>query len=181
MRVPRSSTSRKEKTYATLVHQVRESAPFFDGKLLACGKAIDGSELWPDDTWPIVPLLIEHAGADYSADLKYRDSGFGWKIRSRIYVLWRYEREFHTWKEMARISTVDNDWVESFRALIAVELRRNPSRVPPVELATRSFHRCVELLDKELDALGNREARALALGYLYEEITARVASLDSAA
>lgn len=180
MRIPRTSPSRKERTYATLVHHLQESAPWFEGRLISCGKAIDESELWPDDTWPSVPLLIEHAGADHSVDLEYRDSGYGRRIRPRIYILWRYESEFRTWKELARTTTVDNEWVESFRALIAVEMRRVPSRVAPVELATRSFHRCVELLDRELAAL-DCEARALALGYLYEEITARVASLDSAA
>jgi hypothetical protein len=151
----------------------------FQGKLLRCGAAIEDVELWPDEDWPAAPLLLEYAGLDYSAPLQRLGNGYGGKRRALIHILWRYECDECAWRELARSSSVDNDWIEHFAAIARVELRRG-ARKAPREVAAIASARCVEALDRELRELQGEEL-VLALGLIYEQVAARVVELDRCA
>ncbi len=176
--LPRTSASRRERGYVCLIRRVCDNptAAAFDGKRFRAGAAIDDSELSPGDEWPSTPLALEYAGLDYSAPLQRLASGFGGKRRPLIHVLWRYERDRGEWRELARASSVDNEWVAHFIAIARVELVRNGRRAAPVDIAARASFRWIEALDRELSQLENEE-RAIALGLVYEQVTARVVEL----
>jgi hypothetical protein len=176
--IPRSAPSRRERGYACLIRRVSDNptAVAFDGKYFRCGAAIDESELSPDEEWPSTPLLLEYAGLDYAAPLQRLASGYGGKRRPLVHILWRYERDRREWRELARASSVDNDWVQHFVAIARVEMLRNGRPAAPVDIAVRASVRWIEALDRELSQLENEE-RVIALGLLYEQITARVVDL----
>jgi hypothetical protein len=176
--LPRSSPSRRERGYACLIRRVgdHQTAIAFDGKHFRPGAAIDDSELCPGDEWPRTPLLLEYAGLDHTAPLARLSSGFGGKRRPGLHILWRYEREAHEWRELARASSVDNEWVAHFAAIARVELERGGRPAAPVDIAARASTRWIEALDRELNQLENEE-RAIALGLVYEQVTARVVEL----
>jgi hypothetical protein len=148
----------------------------FDGKHFRCGIAIDDSELWPNDEYPQTPLLLEYAGLDYRAPLERLASGFGGKRRPLVHILWRWERDRGEWRELARVSSVDNDWVAHFVAIARVEIERGGRAVSAGEIALRASVRWIEALDRELNQLEGEE-RAIALGLVYEQVTARVVDL----
>ena len=178
--VPRSAEGRRERCYACLIRRVGDNptALAFDGRLLRCGIAIDESALWPGTDWPATPLLLEHAGADYRASLQRPASGFGSRRRPQIHILWRYERG--EWRELVRSSSVDGGWIEHFAAIARVEIARSGRLAAPADIAARTSARFVEALDRELGQLDGEE-RVLVLGFLYEELTARVVELDRCA
>jgi hypothetical protein len=173
----------------------------FEGKLLRPGAAIDDAELWPGEEWPAVPLLLECAGRDFAAPMRRIASGFGGKRRPIIHILWRYERRPQAqpngspypgispdqnsstgsgeWRELVRASSVDNDWIAHFAAIARLELRRGVE-TPPLAIAERALARCVEAMDRELQQLQGEEL-ILALGFLYEQVAARVVKLDQCA
>lgn len=179
IQLPRSSPSRRERGYLCLIRRVSDNptAIAFDGKHFRCGSAIDDAELWPDEEWPVTPLLLEYAGLDHDAPLQRLASGYGGKRRPAMHVLWRYERDRRGWRQLARASSVDNDWVPHFVAIARLELARDGRRVAPVEIATRVSDRWLEALDRELRALDTEE-RAMVLGFVFEQITARVVDLE---
>lgn len=154
-----------------------QTAIAFDGKHFRCGIAIDDSELWPDDEYPQTPLLLEYAGLDYEAPLERPGSGFGGKRRPLVHLLWRYEKDRREWHELARTSSVDSEWVAHFVAIARIEMERGGRRATPIDIAARASWRWMETLDQELRAL-NAEERVIALGMVYEQITARVVELE---
>lgn len=170
--IPRTTTSRKERTYARLVRAVTRNASglAFEGRLLRCGESIEESELWPDDDYPAVPLLVEFAGRAVV--------GRGHNRSSWLYILWRYEVNAHMWREIARTSSVGADWVEHLRPIALVEIGRK--RAEPVDVATRVSGRVLVMLDGELDSLAEDE-RLLAMSLIYEQVTARLVELDRCA
>jgi hypothetical protein len=179
--VPRTAEGRREQCYAKLIRTVSDNrtAMAFEGNLLRCGAVIDDAELWPGEDWPAAPLLLEYAGLDYRAPLQRLANGYGGKRRPLIHILWRYDCDECEWRELVRSSSVDGDWVQQFAAIARVELGRGAKR-PPVEVAALASARCVEALDRELRELKGEEL-ILALGFLYEQVAARMVELDKCA
>ena len=179
VRIPRTSTSRRDRGYARLVRCVEEfETPLaFTGKLFRPGDEIEESLLRPNESWPRDPLLVEYAGPDYAAPLERLASGFGHRRRPDIHVLWRYEREAGHWRQLAHTSGVDNDWILHFAAIVRAEVARSGYRTTSatVDNAAEACARWIDSLDRELAEL-DRDERALAIGYFYEEVTARVAA-----
>lgn len=170
--IPKSAVGRGERTYARLVRSVTRSASglAFEGKLLRCGDSIEESELWPDDDYPAVPLLIEFAGRAVV--------GRGHNRSSWLYILWRFEPHAHVWRELARTASVGAEWVDYLRPIALLEMGRK--RADPDDVAARVSRRVLIVLDGELDCLADDE-RLLAISLIYEQVTARLAELDRCA
>lgn len=180
IRIPRSARSPYEAVYARLIRRILGDGSDWglDGQLFRCGAKIDESELWPGDDYPSVPLLFECAGRD-SAPLR-RPLGGGRAVRPRLYILWRWSADAREWMEIARISAAGDEWIDRMSALVRLELARAPRPASQIEIAVRASNRWTDSLDRELEAL-DRDERVLALGYFYEEITARFAALQQRA
>jgi hypothetical protein len=164
--IPNTSPSRREPTYARLIRGV-SSLPAglaFPGKLFRCGRAVEESELWPEEGYPETPLLIEFAGRDRV--------GRGHNRSTWLHVLWRYDLHRREWAELCRASSVGAEWVEYLKPAILAELRNEPRC--PVDAAARASGKVLMLLDGELDQLSDEERR-LAMTLVYEQVTARLA------
>jgi hypothetical protein len=163
--IPRSAAGRRELTYSRLlrrVHSDRTLANAFEGKLLRPGARIEYGGLWPDESYPMVPVLLEYAGSDHS--------GRGHNRSSQIYILWRYEVA-RGWVELARVLSAGAEWIVNLMPLALRELG-GPARVDP-DLAANVAAGFLSRFDAELKELGAGD-RALVLNFVYEQVAARL-------
>jgi hypothetical protein len=137
----------------------------FEGVILKPGKLIEERELWPDDTYPKKPLLIEYAGIDVVARRGGRST--------HLYILWRYDRDRAAWRELARASAIGAEWVEYIKPVAMREL--DDPCVKCVDIAADATARVLKAVEFELQYLGT-EPRRQFIAFLYEEVTARLAS-----
>jgi hypothetical protein len=166
--IPRTASNRRERTYARLlrrVHQDRTMVNAFEGALMRPGSRVEYSALWPDNSYPENPVLLEFAGSDYS--------GRGHNRSNQIHVLWRFDMEQRVWIEITRTLSQDSNWIMN---LIPIALRE-VGGPPPVDPALASDV-SADLLCS-LDAqLGNLSAidRELVLNLVFEQLAARMVS-----
>lgn len=172
IRIPRTAARRSERTYALLV--LRKARPkalrIFKGRLFRTGAYVEESELWPTPHYPRAPLLVEYAGRTGRDANGRRAAGHN---RSRdLYVLWRFDAARREWDEVARVETEGPEWFEYFAPIVAREII--PPDVDHVAEARAATGRLAALIDGELDELAD-EGRDRALGFLYDQIAARLA------
>ena len=167
VRLPRSAESRKDLTYAILIHRVfpqRTMGDAFAGKRFRPGANIPEAALWPESDYPPQPLLLEYAGSDRS--------GSGHRARSnQKYILWRFDTARLEWLELARASAAAVEWVEVLKPVaLRWLIETNPAQAMCAQDAAA---RVLGLLESELEPLRTEDRRNL-LGLLYEQFTARL-------
>jgi hypothetical protein len=177
IRIPCTSLSRKEKTYAQLVLRATRSGlrRFEGGVYFRCGSTVEESALHPEG-YPETPLIIEYAGSDRAGGMHYRPNGYGRKVYRDIHILWRFDAARGEWDQLARVLSQGPEWVDDIAAIVRREIA-----APPVNFVEASRHvaTCVlELLDRELSEL-EEEGRGRAMSFLYDQFTARFVSETS--
>lgn len=161
IRIPRTTTSRRERTYAQIVEKVYPHRPYlpFAGPMFRCGALIDEQRLAPDRA----ALLIEFAGSDYS--------GRGHNRSNDIHVLWRYDRAKGSWIELARTLSQGREW--TYRLMPIIEREFKAPAINYAEVADRVSARVLGVLDEELDELPD-EGRERVMSFLYDQFAARL-------
>jgi hypothetical protein len=165
IRIPRTCPRRGEPCWAKLLQSVDPNAHDgfgFHGTFLRCGREIGECDLWPDESYPRIPVLLEHAGPPERA-----------RRNERIYVLWRYDLKLTRFVEIARTSAVSTEWVV-FLAPIAcreLDIQRGPQLVKRAEDVAAEVSRT---LDDGLRKLAPYE-RTVALARIFDDLAARTA------
>jgi hypothetical protein len=171
IRIPHSSPSRREKTYATLILRVSRRLPWFEGCHFATGALIDERELHPTPDYPTTPLLVEYAGTDGTKACD--GSGWGHKRLSSIHVVWQFDAVRKEWNELARTRSYGSEMFQNLapliRQLIAAEATPESERTS----AAKASARILETLDSELDRL-EHDGRSHLMSFLYDQFTARM-------
>ena len=172
IRIPHSSPSRREKSYAKLILRVSRSIPVFEGTFFRTGSLVDETKLRPTEEYPETPLLIEFAGTDGT---KARDStGCGHRRLSSIHILWRFDRDQKTWEELARVRSYGGgEWFHHMAPIVKRELAAYRRPANAAEDAAKASSRVLAVLDNELDRL-DRDGRSRAISMLYDQVTARL-------
>lgn len=165
VRIPRSAKRRGEQCWAKLLRRVnpRLCSPLaFEGVLLRCGQDVNEADLWPAPDYPLVPLLLEHAGI--------ADPGWGHKRSRQLYILWRYDRD--AWSEVARASSADAGWVCDLlpAARRAIDQQGALSEID----CSGAVNLLLTMLDEHLGRRDDRERRQL-LDLLYNGVLHRMA------
>ena len=176
VRIPRSALVRNEPTYAKLLFRVVREPNFgpwsYKGRIVKCGSWINETELRPDPTWPVVPVLLECAGR--VPGVLYRaDSGH--KRCEDLYVLWRWDGQ--DWCEVCRMQSQQGQWCHAMRSVAAAELN-GPVLVPRPFNPAPIVSRVHALITRECDTLDHCDRQAVAAA-LYESFAARVCSFDA--
>jgi hypothetical protein len=144
------------------VYPRRPFAPFA-GPRLRPGALIAERELWPADDFPARPLLFEYAGI--------AETGRGHRRSTQLYILWRYERESSTWRELARATATGLEWVEVLRTAALHDLRSEPEDLARAAAAASS--RVLAAVEAEM-ALLDRTPAQIFLGFLWDSFQARL-------
>jgi len=161
--MPNSSEHRGRLGYLKLICAVLPAADSgfaFAGAFFRPGALLDESELWPNNRYPPVPLLIECAGLP-----KHE-----WESKRRaedVYILWRYEQS--EWVEIARSRGRHGSWAADLAPIAARIL--NSGKLP-ADLSLVVLRVC-KTLDVELDYLDDAERLSL-LGKLHDALSARL-------
>lgn len=164
VRIPSSSPSRRERTYAQLILRVfpRRQVGAFEGVMLRCGSRIDETALWPAPDYPETPLLVEYAGSDRS--------GRGHNRSNDVHVLWKYDAAGQDWIEIARVISQGPEWVMHLLPIVQ-QLLANPG-VNFAEVAVEASGRVLALLDRELDVLED-EGRGRVMSFIFDQFASR--------
>lgn len=175
IRLPRSQKG-QGLSFITLIQRIcprRTLGNVFEGRRLRPGARVREADLKPTPDYPDTPLLLEYAGSDRS--------GSGHKRSSHTYILWRFEPSEGKWLELVRVEAEALEWIETIRP---VALRNFTSRaldLTPILRAGEAASRVLIVLEAELEVMDIAD-RAVFLGYLYEQFTARLVrdGVDSA-
>lgn len=166
IRLPRSAKTRRDLTFAILIHRVlpqRAMGDAFEGLRLRPGAHIDESRLWPEPDYPKNPLLVEYAGSDRA--------GTGHRRSAQTYILWRYDVAAGAWVELVRCAAVSTEWVETLKAVALRHLTGTEPDNPTAVADATSRVLC--LLEAELEPLESGE-RSRLIGLLWEQFSARI-------
>ncbi len=172
VRIPRTAGRHCTRSYALLVLRVGRNRALrnFEGRLFRAGALVEESALWPTPHYPRIPLLIEFAGTDGLAANGKPAHGHN---RARdIRILWRFDRERGEWDEVARIASAGSHWYADLAPIVERELVAPD--VDDVGEARSAAGRLAALIDGALNELTD-EGREHALGFLFDEVAARLA------
>jgi len=172
VRIPRTSESRRERTYAQLVLRVTRvnGRADFEGPLFRCGADIDEAALHPTPEYPEIPLLIEFAGQDRAGRLHRRADGYGGRQYRYLHLLWSWNAKRGDWEEVARIVSEGAEWLHDLAPIVRRLIASPPRRF--VEVAGDATARILATLDGELAVLED-EGRERVMAFLYDQFTAR--------
>lgn len=164
-----SRTRRSQPTWAKLLQRVdpRSRSPFeWRGRFFQPGSWIRESALWPDGTFPRVPLLVEHAGAE--------NPGRGWNRHQtdNTVILWRYDREHAKFAEVGRVAAPAGVWTLLLEPLVRDALTQDGGSQPPDLALIRE--RITRFLQAELDRITDAE-RGRVLTLVHDELASRIA------
>lgn len=168
--MPLSRASRGQLAYIKLLRRMdpRSRSPFsWQGWLLKPGTEIAEGELWPDGTYPRIPLLLEHAGASKPA------KGWNRHKSDNTVVLWRYDPPTARFLEIGRVEAPGGTWAMLMEPLIRDWLLKDadPETLQDLELLRA---RIVKFLAAELDPLSDRD-RVQVLVAVHDELAGRIA------
>jgi hypothetical protein len=157
-------------SYAKLLKRVdpRSRSPFeWQGKFLRPGSTIPESALWPDGSYPRVPLIVEFAGAEHPAR--------GWRRHEcdETVILWRYERAQSQFAEVGRVLAPGAMWMRLLEPLVLDAMRSEFSGVPPPDFE-RIRERISRTIAAELDLIRD-EDRARVLTAVHDELAGMIA------
>jgi hypothetical protein len=171
VRLPITNPKRSQLTYAKLLKRVdpRSRSPFeWHGKVCRPGSWILESELWPDGTYPRIPLIVEHAGAENPAR--------GWNRRQsdNTVVLWRYDRVKGGFEEVGRVAAPPGRlWAHLLEPLVRDALARDMGESPTPDLDLIR-DRLSRFLAAEFDIIPEAD-RAAVLTLVHDELAGRIA------
>ena len=166
VRLPRSAKSRRDLSFAILIHRIfpqRTMGDAFEGQRLKPGATIAEACLWPTPEWPERPILLEYCGSDRS--------GAGHHRSFHQYALWRYDPDVPEWVELATSSAVGIEWVDALKPIALRYLA--DTNTAPASGAADVTSRVLCLLDSELEPL-QEQGRQGVLGMLLEQLMARL-------
>lgn len=139
----------------------------FEGRLLP-GKTATAAALRPSADFPETPIVLEYSHAEARGIP-------GNRRRDGLYVLWRWERQAGSWRELGRARSVAWEWAIDLRPLALRALAEARSRPPGVEAVPDLgliAARISEFIEKELCILpALQQARVLAA--LHDELAKR--------
>lgn len=166
IRIPRTCSRRDVSCWAKLLSSVDSGAHDgfgFHGIFLRCGREIPESALWPDATYPRMPVLIECAGP-VSTGCR----------NETLWVVWRYDQG--RFLDIARSVSAGPEWAIELVPIArrAIERQAGPRVVKkPAQIATE----LARTLDRELEPLSDPE-KAATLDCIYHQLAVRLAEAD---
>jgi hypothetical protein len=170
IRLPLSRATRSQPTWAKLLNRIdpRSRSPFtWHGRFFQPGTWIEESDLWPDGTFPRIPLLVEHAGAATPA------KGHNRHRCDNTVILWRYDRDQGKFLEVGRVAAPAGIWMMLLEPLVREWLRPDADNAAAPDLdLIRS--RITAFLSAELNLISDPE-RARVLTLVHDELAARLA------
>jgi hypothetical protein len=170
VRLPLSSRSRSQLTWAKLLRRVdpRSRSPFgWDGNFLRPGSSIRESDLWPDGSFPRMPLVLEFAGAENPA------RGHNRRNSDETVILWRYHRDAGKFLEFGRVAGPGAIWARLMEPLVMEAMREEMGFAPAPDFDLIR-ERIIRMLRAELDLIGDRD-RARLLTLVHDELAGRIA------
>jgi hypothetical protein len=169
VRLPLTATRRSQVTYVKLLKRVdpRSRSPFtWQGRFFRPGTWIEETELWPDGTFPRIPLLVEQAGAEKPAR--------GW-LRHKCdetVVLWRYQRDPGTFVEVGRVAAPGGLWPLLLEPLVRSAFEQDGGGHGPEDLALIR-ERISRFLHAELDRVTDAD-RGRVLTLVHDELASGI-------
>ncbi len=174
-RIPKTATRRGAISYAKLLTRVDRLAQDgygFHGKLLRPGQLISESELGVHYSKPFIVLeCTDIEGVHEQGSRHYRNR----RKWDKLYILWRFDWEYHTWVEIVR--THQHEWVEVLREPARMALGRASWEIVPT--VAEKITRIRAFLDQELQDLEDDQAR-LVLGELHDQFASRMVKVGAA-
>jgi hypothetical protein len=139
----------------------------FEGAFFRPGAALTDAELRPTLDYPLTPIALEYMrGPAYGIP--------GHKRTDSIYILWRYDRENNSWRELGRASSFSWEWAAELRPIAVRALREarggNLEVMPDLPAIAG---RIALFLDGELRRL-EPPHRKKVLGVLHDQFAARM-------
>lgn len=170
VRLPCSSPRNAREKFCKLLSYVdpeAEHAFGFEGCFLRPGATVTEAELRPSREFPVDPILLEYVkGPAYGPAGRRRSDS--------IYILWRYDRENDTWRELGRAVSHAWEWAMELRPLAVRALREaRGGQLQLVQDLPAITQRIAVLLDRELKRLEPPERRKV-LGVLHDQFAMRM-------
>jgi hypothetical protein len=174
--IPSSSTrSYTGVTFVKLLRRVdpRASNGFgFEGIFLRPGGFVEGEKLWPDESYPRVPVLLECAGnTGFASDGR---KAHGNSARSEVlFVLWKFNLQSRDWIEVARAKSDSAAWACELAPIAGRVIQESlPKQEPvnPVEIRKQ----IVSYLSGQLDLVSEDQRQEL-ISVLHDEFACRLA------
>jgi hypothetical protein len=170
VRLPCTSARTCREKYVKLLSYVDPEAEHgfgFEGKFYRAGSVLTDAELRPTLDYPETPIALEYLrGPAYGIPGRRRSDS--------VYILWRYEDDTNTWRELGRAVSSAWEWAADLRP-IAVralkEARAGNLEVMPDLPAIAG--RIAVFLDHELKRL-EPPHRMKVLGVLHDQFAARL-------
>lgn len=162
--IPRSSPRAARGCFTKLLYSVDPDATHgfgFHGTLLRPGARLTVEALRPTPEYPEIPLLLEYGSVPVPGD----------RLWAQLYILWRFEVQTHSWRELARTTATAWEWAYELRPIAVRALARVAISTPLDHAAIAG--RLSVLLDVELGALAPAD-RVRVLSVLHDELAGRV-------
>lgn len=171
VRLPCSSARNSHEKFAKLLSHVEPDAEHafgFAGRFVRPGTTLTDEELRPGPEFPPTPVLLEY----------FRGSAYGVAGRRRsdsIYILWRYDRENGSWRELGRAVSFAWEWAVELRPLAVRALReaRGGQQLVILQDLPAIATRIATYLERELKTLEAPE-RYKVLSVLHDQFAARM-------
>jgi hypothetical protein len=171
IKLPLSATRRSQQGYAILLKRfdprARTPAAFaWKGDRFRPGATIQEAKLWPDGTYPRLPLLLEFAGAENP------DRGWNRHRSDETAVLWRYDRERGEFVEVGRVVAPNKLWQILIDPLIREEMGKEygAASLPDLD-AIRE--RIARVITAELAVIPDAH-RVRVLTLVHDELASRI-------
>lgn len=171
VRLPSSSTKRSQMTYMKLLRRFEPLTRVFvwKGRIFRPGATILETDLWPDGSFPRIPLLVEFAGAENPA------KGWNRHKSDETAILWRYERsdgKDGEFVEVGRVVAPNGIWALLLEPLVREAMAQQSGTAVPDFGTVRD--RIAKFLAAELDLVGDAD-RARLLAIVHDELASRIA------
>jgi hypothetical protein len=169
VRIPLTATKRSQHTYAKLLSRVdpRSCSAFaWQGRFLRPGSTVPEAELWPDGTFPRVPLVVEFCGALKPA------KGWNRHQSDETAVLWAYEKAQGEFLEIGRVAAPTGLWMRSLEPLVRDAMARELGELNQPDLEVIRT-RITRVLAAELDLVAAAD-RSRLLTLVHDELAWRI-------
>jgi hypothetical protein len=112
--------------------------------MMVPGAIVDETELWPTDSYPAVPVLLETCQIVFS--------GRGHHKNPLEHILWIYSHKAKEWRQVAHVSAHQpEEWIPPIAAVAAKYV--HPRVIPPAPDLHQAARRIAALIETELLSL----------------------------